>query len=316
VKNSIFNIIGVQPDNTQHKEKFISAFGSFLAISLILIVSSRFLSLEGAAIVVASMGASAVLLFAVPHGPLSQIWPVAGGHFISAVIGVSCQILIDDMYLAAALAVSLSIFAMYYLRCIHPPGGATALSAVIGGTAISNLGYSYCFTPVLINVIIILTVAFIFNFPFAWRRYPAILIKTTETPVNKAPIGIIQRDDLQYALETINSFTDISEDELERIYQTANQRHLDKHLKPEQIKLGHYYLHAQDIDEQCLNTENENMGAIRRVIDDSNDEKNMLIYKIITGAEKKKTAVTSREEFAKWAKHEVIFKNNQWQIIT
>jgi len=312
MKNSLFKILGVQADNTQHKEKFISAMGSFVAIALILIVSSSYLSLEGASIIVASMGASAVLLFAVPHGPLSQLWPVAGGHFISAVIGVSCQILINDIYLAAALAVSLSIFAMYYLRCIHPPGGATALSAVVGGPAVYSLGYSYCFTPVLINVIIILSVAFIFNFPFAWRRYPAILVKSQEKPAKKPQIGIIQREDLQYALESINSFMDISKDELEQIYQTANQRHLDIHLKPDQIKLGHYYLHGESL----LNAENESIAVIRRVIDESSDEKNMLIYKIITGIDKKKTAVASRDDFAKWAKHEVIFKDKQWQIIS
>ena len=78
---------------------------------------------------------------------------------------------------AAALAVALAIGAMHYLNCIHPPGGATALSAVIGGDAIHQLGFQYVLTPVLLNVIIVLIVAILFNYPFHWRRYPLALRK-------------------------------------------------------------------------------------------------------------------------------------------
>src|SRR5690625_7242859 len=80
----------------------------------------------------ASMGATAVLLFAVPHGALSQPWAVVGGHVVSAIVGVTCQLLIPNLFWAAALSVGVAVAAMYYLRCIHPPGGATALAAEIG----------------------------------------------------------------------------------------------------------------------------------------------------------------------------------------
>jgi CBS-domain-containing membrane protein len=123
------------------------------------------------------MGASAVLLFAVPHGALSQPWPVLGGHVISALIGVSCAKFIPLPLLAAAFSVALAIGAMHYLNCIHPPGGATALSAVIGGDAIHQLGFQYVLTPVLLNTIIVLIVAILFNYPFHWRRYPLALRK-------------------------------------------------------------------------------------------------------------------------------------------
>ena len=68
---------------------------------------------------------------------------------------------------------ALAIGAMHYLRCIHPPGGATALSAVLGGPAIEALGLQFILTPVLLNVIVILTVAVLYNYLFYWRRYPA-----------------------------------------------------------------------------------------------------------------------------------------------
>ncbi|MFK5892443.1 MAG: HPP family protein [Pseudomonadota bacterium] len=302
---NLISLIGIQPDNTQHKEKIISGLGSFLAIFLILIVSRYFIGTEGSALIVASMGASAVLLFAVPHGPLSQPWPVAGGHLISAFLGVSCYLIVNDVTIAAALAVSLSILAMYYLRCIHPPGGATALTAVLGGSVINDLGYSFMLTPVLINVVIILAVAVLFNYPFSWRRYPVAFINMQKEKNKDKQSAIIAKEDLQYALESINSFMDISAIELEKIYQTASQRHIDKQFIPQQIILGHYYLHGK----------NDDNGVIRRIIDESNDQQDMVIYKIITGPQKKKTAVMSRQQFAKWAKHEVVFINEQWEII-
>lgn len=118
------------------------------------------------------MGASAVLLFAVPHGQLSQPWSVFGGHILSAIVGVTCARWIPNEMLAASTAVGAAIGVMYYLRCIHPPGGATALVAVIGGEGIHSLGYQFVITPILINVCVMLVVAVLYNYLFAWRRYP------------------------------------------------------------------------------------------------------------------------------------------------
>jgi len=123
------------------------------------------------------MGASAVLLFAVPHGPLSQPWPVLGGHFVSALVGVACTKAIAQPMLAAPVAVGLAIGSMHYLRCIHPPGGATALSAVVGGEPVHQLGFHFVLTPVLWNAAVILLVALLFNYPFTWRRYPLALAR-------------------------------------------------------------------------------------------------------------------------------------------
>src|SRR5690625_1109012 len=97
----------------------------------------------------ASMGATAVLLLAVPRGALSRSWAGVGGDVVAAIVGVTCQLLIPYLFWAAALSVGVAVAAMYYLRCIHPPCGATALAAVIGGPELHALGYAYVVTPVL-----------------------------------------------------------------------------------------------------------------------------------------------------------------------
>jgi CBS-domain-containing membrane protein len=168
-------LLGVQQSSGGHLEKIVSGVGGVVGIVAVILVSQDFLGTNGSPLIIASLGASAVLLFAVPHGPLSQPWAVLGGHTLSAVIGVTCAELPGDKYIAAALAVGLSIAVMHYCRCIHPPGGATALTAVIGGDAIQGLGYQYVVTPVLTSACVILAVAVLVNLPFSARRYPIAL---------------------------------------------------------------------------------------------------------------------------------------------
>lgn len=175
---------GIGHDLSTNAEKWVSTAGGLVGILGVALVSQSQLGLAGSASIIASMGSSAVLLFAVPHGPLSQPWSVFGGHLVSAIVGVTCVKLIPSPMLAAAIAVALAIGAMHYLRCIHPPGGATALGAVLGGDVVHQLGYQFVITPVMLNAITILLLAFLFNAPFAWRRYPA---AWSEDPGAKVP---------------------------------------------------------------------------------------------------------------------------------
>ncbi len=126
-RKSILSLSGVEFSPTSHADKLVSGLGAFVAIFATYQISHQVLG-DDAYLVVASMGAAAVLLFAVPHGPLSQPWPLFGGNLVSALVGVSCAQMILDLFLAAAAAVGISVTAMYYLKCVHPPGGATALS--------------------------------------------------------------------------------------------------------------------------------------------------------------------------------------------
>ena len=114
--------LGTELDPASLKEKAVSGAGGVLGILLVMAVSHSVLGLSGAAMLIASMGASVVLVFGVPHGALSQPWPVLAGHGISAAIGVTCARLMPDAMLAAACAVGLSIVAMRVLKCIPPRG--------------------------------------------------------------------------------------------------------------------------------------------------------------------------------------------------
>lgn len=210
-------------NHASHNERWISAVGGFLGVLAVLWVSNHVLDQQGAAMIIASMGASAVLLFAVPHSALSQPWAVIGGNVISALIGVTCAHLVVDPFFAAALAVGISIATMYYLRCLHPPGGATALVAVLGGDAVHQLGYGFALTPVLVNTLIILAAAMLVNLPFRWRRYPAGIAQTAKAaePVPANEKALLAHQDLVYALSKLDSFIDVSEEDLIRIFTLA-----------------------------------------------------------------------------------------------
>jgi CBS domain-containing membrane protein len=177
-------------------------------------------------IIVPSMGASAVLLFAAPHAPFSQPWNVIAGHILSAVIGVACWRWIPDLTVAASAAVGLAIGVMYFARCIHPPGGATALAAVIGSNELHELGFGYVFQPILLNVAAILLIAVLFNGLFKWRRYPAQLhIRTQLASLEGGKYTPINHEDFVYALSQIDTIVDVTEDDLLKIYQLATKRH-------------------------------------------------------------------------------------------
>jgi CBS-domain-containing membrane protein len=210
-----------------HKEKLISGLGGSISILItIWLTYSIEQSLHSQLLFVASMGATAVLLFANPHGPLSQPWNVIGGHVVSAFTGVSAFFLVDDPMIAGALAVGLAITAMYYLNCLHPPGGATALVAVLGGA--SSFGFLYILFPIALGATLMVLVAIAFNYPFPWRRYPSSLFANKNAPsTNNAQDQThpnIIHADLVAALSQIDGFIDISEEDLLRIYELATKR--------------------------------------------------------------------------------------------
>lgn len=117
----------------------------------------------GLSLLVAPIGASAVLAFAIPASPLAQPWPVIGGNGISALVGVTVALLVPSPALAAGIAVALAILAMSLSRCLHPPGGAVALFAVLGGPAVTSLGYRFALLPVAINSAALVIAAWLFH---------------------------------------------------------------------------------------------------------------------------------------------------------
>jgi len=155
------------------RETFWSFVGSFIGIALIGYIQSRYLDSVENVFLIGSFGATAVLIYGAIQSPLAQPRNLIGGHIISAAIGVTVYKLIPDyLWLSAPLAVSCSIIAMQYTKTLHPPGGATALIAVIGTEKIKSLGYIYLLSPVLSGVCILLFTALIFNNITSQRKYP------------------------------------------------------------------------------------------------------------------------------------------------
>lgn len=175
----------------------------------------------GALWLMAPMGASAVLLFAVPASPLAQPWSVVGGNLVAVLVGVSCARWIGSPVLAAATAVSLGVGAMFVLRCLHPPSGAVALMAVLGGPDVHAAGYALAWAPVGVNSIALLAVALVYN-RLTGRRYPhpqqpeAV---TRPATGRRAPARLgFTSADLQAALRDYNQVLDVSSDDLEDLF--------------------------------------------------------------------------------------------------
>jgi CBS domain-containing membrane protein len=176
---------------------------------------------------IAPMGASAVLLFAVPSSPLAQPWSIIGGNLVSALIGVTCARWIGDAGLAAGIAVALSIGAMFSLRCLHPPSGAVALTAILGGPAVQAAGYEFVLWPVGVNSVFLLLMALCFNNALG-RRYPHAHVshanqhRTADVlPIDRVGFSL---EDLDAVLKQHDQVLDISRDDLEELFMQT-ERH-------------------------------------------------------------------------------------------
>lgn len=151
-----------------------SAMGGFIGIYAIYMIGQiQNLPLTDSIFLIGSFGASAILIYGVPNSPFAQPRNLVGGHVFSAIVGVSCALLFkNNIGLAAAIAVSVALVVMHLTSTIHPPGGASALIAVIGSEHIQQLAYWYVLTPVAVGAIIMLVVAVLVNNLSPYRRYP------------------------------------------------------------------------------------------------------------------------------------------------
>ncbi|MGB0845292.1 MAG: HPP family protein [Thiolinea sp.] len=162
------------PHPLQWRNAFCSWFGGFIGIALVgLLAESNELTRHDNLFLIGSFGATAVLLYGAPAAPFSQPRYVLGGHIISALVGVTVfKLLPEPVWLASALAVSSAIMLMYLTMTTHPPGGATALIAVIGSEKVHQLGYWYVLEPVLEGVVLLLVIALLINNLSPHRKYP------------------------------------------------------------------------------------------------------------------------------------------------
>ncbi|MBB4216425.1 CBS domain-containing membrane protein [Rhizobium sp. BK212] len=205
------------------RERLIACLGALLAIGLTGVISG-YLFGQGPhlPLIVAPMGASAVLLFAVPASPLAQPWSIIGGNTISALMGIVAAYFIRDPIIATGVGVSLAIGAMSFTRCLHPPGGAAALTAVLGGPVVAGWGFLFPFVPVALNSCILVGLGLLFH-KLSKRNYPHVVLKAENTHQtidlpSAARVGF-REEDVDAALEALDETFDIDRADLGRLLQ-------------------------------------------------------------------------------------------------
>ena len=216
-------------------QKAYAAVACLIAIFLTATVTQLYAP-ENTGILVASMGASAVLLFVVPSSTMAKPWPFAAGQMISALVGIYVAHYETDFVRASALAVGLSVLLMLLLRCLHPPGAATALASLHNTVNADLPDFSFLLMPVGVNVVIMLTIALLVN------RLILLRIQLAKTP---SPVHItnqndqqghllsINKGDIEQVIQRFDKFLDIGPDDL---CQLLTQLHLLSFQKNADIK--------------------------------------------------------------------------------
>lgn len=197
-------------------DRLAACLGAAVGITLTALVTALALGDAAGLWLVAPMGASAVLIFAVPASPLAQPWPVIGGNIVSALVGIGVAQLLPSGPLAAGLAVGAAILMMSALRCLHPPGGAAALTAVIGGPAITAAGWAFAFLPVGVNAVLLTATGLAFH-RLTRHSYPH---RPVAAPiVDPADREEPHPEDLDAALADLGETFDISRDDLALLFE-------------------------------------------------------------------------------------------------
>lgn len=211
-----------------------AAFGALVGLMLSGVLSQVVLAWTAPdahiAWLVAPMAASAVLLFCVPASPLAQPWPVIGGNVVSALTGAACAQLVPDPMFAAPLAGGLAIAMMFLLRCLHPPGGAAAMTAVLGGPAVHELGLSFAIAPVGLNTVLLVLAALAYNRLTGAHR--------PHKPAPAQPADVIEDQDIDAALAEYGEALDVTRDDLAAIVHEAEHHAAERRARR---------LHAGDI---------------------------------------------------------------------
>lgn len=218
-----------------------------------------------AVFLIAPMGASAVILFCLPSSPLAQPWALLAGNTLAALSGVCCALwLPHSPILAAALAMLSAISLMFALRCLHPPSGAVALTAVLGGEAIRELGFGFIWWPVLANSLLLVITAWIYHRLTGYRYPVADHAAVAATPNHMQYQFGFQPEDLQKALGQYHEVLDIHPSQLQRLLEQteliAYQRKLEaitceQIMRPVDITLE--FGDALETAWQTMQTQNE-----------------------------------------------------------
>ncbi len=200
--------------------RLLACLGAGLGIALMSVIGSAIIHPHGSLLlIVAPMGAAAVLVFVVPASPLSQPWPVIGGNVVSALVGVVTFKLVPVPVVAAGLAVGCAILAMSLTRSLHPPAGAVALTAVLGGPAVWDAGFGFALVPIAVNAVALVGLGVAFH-RISGQRYPHRPISTSEPPHAHAhahAATMLTGADLDLALIDLGEALDVGREDLDEL---------------------------------------------------------------------------------------------------
>lgn len=203
-----------------HAERWRAAAGAFCGILVAAALCRSASGLWGMTPwLMAPLGASAVLVFAMPASPLAQPWPVLVGNTLSSLVGVACAALIPDVVLAAAIAVGAAILVMFATRSLHPPGGAAALLAVISGAA-----PQFALFPVASNSLLLLIAGTAYN-RLTRHDYPH-----RQTVAAVPARSRFTSADLDAALSHYNQVLDVSRADLAQVLEYAEAQAYQRRL--------------------------------------------------------------------------------------
>lgn len=194
-------------------DRLVAGVGAALGIALTGLIAARLAGAGALPLLVAPIGASAVLVFAVPASPLAQPWPVIGGNTVSALFGLIVVQMVPQQAPAAALAVGGAIVLMSLLRCLHPPGGAVALSVVLMAAAHQPAGWLFPLVPVALNsaLLVVGGIAFL---RWSAHAYPH---RPVATPASSA----FAPEDIDAALADMHETFDIAREDLDALLARA-----------------------------------------------------------------------------------------------
>jgi CBS domain-containing membrane protein len=222
-------------------DRLLACFGALVGIgitALICGVGFYGVHLPVTPLLVAPMGASAVLLYAVPASPLAQPWSIIGGNTVSALVGITVVHFVHDPILASAIAVAGAIGAMSLCRCLHPPGGAAALTAVLGGPAVIALGYKFAFVPVGLNSSLLVFCGYLFHQLSRRHTYPHVPPRTVAAGTPPASRLGFRPADIDQAIEDLGEALDIDRGDIDLLL-----RRVEMHALSRQ----HGHLNCRDI---------------------------------------------------------------------
>lgn len=228
----VFNYLTLEPVKLTAREKCIAIAACLLAILLTGLLTQTYAA-DYAPILVASMGASAVILFVLPSSPLAQPWPFVGGQMLPAIVGVNCAFYIEQVSLAAAISVGVAVAVMLSLRCLHPPGAATALAPVLSNPHLSIPDFHFLLQPMSINVLLMLLLSLLINKGILRRNYPTrpIEAQASKAQNNSQANSIdIKQSDIDQAVQSIDHALDISSSDLLQILTQLQLQAVQKNL--------------------------------------------------------------------------------------